>query len=128
MAGREVRSINKKLTEDERQRHRRVREQMEQERDELVTYGKKVRVRHGTLRQAVAALKAAREALGLTLADIRARTGIAKSNLSRLENDPNPNPTIDTLYRYADAVGKEIAITLIEKAKVGTSETKSNLT
>jgi transcriptional regulator with XRE-family HTH domain len=93
-----------------------------------VTYGKKVRTRYGTLRQAVAALKAAREALGLTLADIRARTGIAKSNLSRLENHPNPNPTIDTLCRYADAVGKEIAITLIEKAKVGTSETKSNLT
>jgi DNA-binding XRE family transcriptional regulator len=115
MAGREVRSVNKEFTEDERQRHRRIREQIEQERDELVAYGKKVKIRHDTLRQAVAALKAAREALGLTLTDITARTGIEKSNLSRLENDPNPNPTIDTLCRYADAVGKEITITLVEK-------------
>jgi hypothetical protein len=118
MAAREVHSVNKKLTEDERQRHRRVREQIEQERDELMAYGKTVKARHDMLRQAVTALKAAREALGLTLADIKARTGIEKSNLSRLENDPNPNPTIDTLCRYADAVGKEIAITLVEKSKV----------
>ena len=122
MAGREVRSVNKKLTEDERQRHRRIREQIEQERAELVAYGKKVRARHDTLRQAVATLKAAREALGLTLTDIKARTGIEKSNLSRLENDPNSNPTIDTLCRYADAVGKEIAITLVDKSKVETTE------
>jgi DNA-binding XRE family transcriptional regulator len=128
MAGREVRSVNKKLTEDERQRHRRIREQIEQERPELVAYGKKVKARHDTLRQAVAALKAAREALGLTLTDIRARTGIEKSNLSRLENDPNPNPTIDTPCRYADAVGKEIAITLVEKSEMEASENKSNLT
>jgi transcriptional regulator with XRE-family HTH domain len=50
------------------------------------------------------------------LADIKARTGIEKGNLSRLENAPNPNPTIDTLARYADAVGKEVVITLIDKA------------
>ena len=93
-----------------------------------MAYGKKVKIRHDTLRQAVAALKAAREALGLTLTDIKARTGIEKSNLSRLENDPNPNPTIDTLCRYADAVGKEIAITLVEKSKVEANENKSNLT
>jgi len=128
MAGREVRSVNKSLTEDERQRHRRIREQIEQERDDLVAYGQKVKIRHDTLRQAVAALKAAREALGLTLTDIKARTGIEKSNLSRLENDPNPNPTIDTLCRYADAVGKEITITLFEKSQVEANENKSNLT
>jgi hypothetical protein len=30
------------------------------------------------------------------------RTGIEKGNLSRLENVANPNPTFDTLTRYAD--------------------------
>lgn len=34
---------------------------------------------------------------------------------SLLENAPHPNPTIDTLRRYADAVGKEVPITLIDK-------------
>ncbi|MCC6123381.1 MAG: hypothetical protein IT426_00315 [Pirellulales bacterium] len=33
----------------------------------------------------------------------------------RLENAVNPNPTIDTLTRYADAVGKELMIELIDK-------------
>ncbi|HEY7711896.1 MAG TPA: helix-turn-helix transcriptional regulator, partial [Candidatus Entotheonella sp.] len=118
MAQREVRSVNKKLTEEERQRHRRIREQIENERAELIARGKRVQARHDTLRQAVATLKATRKALGLTLADINARTGIEKSNLSRLENDPNPNPTIDTLCRYADAVGKEIVITLVDPTEV----------
>ena len=58
----------------------------------------------------------------MTLTDIKAHTGIEKSNLSRLENDPNPNPTIDTLYRYADAVGKEIMIALVDKTEVETGE------
>jgi hypothetical protein len=57
------------------------------------------------------------ESLGLSLADIRQRTGIEKGNLSRLENAMNPNPTIDTLSRYADAVGKEIVIALVDKAE-----------
>ncbi len=30
---------------------------------------------------------------------------------------PNPNPTIETLTRYADAVGKELVITLVDKAQ-----------
>ena len=55
---------------------------------------------------AVAALKTAREDLGSSLADIKPFTGIEKSNVSRLENDPLANPTIDTLYRYTEAVGK----------------------
>jgi hypothetical protein len=112
---REARSVNKKLTEEERQRHRHIREQIENERSELIARGKRAKARHDTLRQAVATLKAARESLGLTLTDIQARTGIEKSNLSRLENDPNPNPTIDTLCRYADAVEKEITIALVDK-------------
>jgi DNA-binding XRE family transcriptional regulator len=119
---REVRSINKKLTEEERQRHRHIRAQIESEQEELIARGKRVRARHDTLRQAVATLKAARESLGLTLTDIKAHTGIEKSNLSRLENDPNPNPTIDTLCRYADAVGKEILIALVDKTEVETGE------
>jgi transcriptional regulator with XRE-family HTH domain len=53
----------------------------------------------------------------VSLADIKAYTGIKKSNLSRLEHDPLANPRIDTLCRYAEAVGKEIRITLVDISK-----------
>ena len=115
MAKRNVRSVNKRLSDEERVRHKRIREQIEKEKPELIARGRRAKARHARLREAVAALKATRESLGLTLADIRERTGIEKSNLSRLENAANPNPTIDTLTRYADAVGKEIVIELVEK-------------
>jgi len=116
MVKRKVRSVKKKLTEAERIRHRRIREEIEQEKPELIARGRLVKQRHARLREAIGALKATREALGLSLADIKDRTGIEKGNLSRLENAPNPNPTIDTLTRYADAVGKEVVITLVDKA------------
>jgi len=47
----------------------------------------------------------------LTLADVSARCGIDQPALSRLENGHNPNPTLDTLWRYAAAVGKRLVLT-----------------
>lgn len=116
MVQRKVRSVNKALTEEERVRHQAIREQVEQEKTALMARGRRAKARHTVLKQTVAVLKTTREALGLSLADIKASTGIEKSNLSRLENDPHPNPTLDTLCRYADAVGKEIVITLVDKS------------
>ena len=55
-------------------------------------------------------LKAAREAAGLTLADLSARCGIDQPALSRLENGHNKNPTLDTLWRYAAAVGRRLLL------------------
>jgi hypothetical protein len=117
MIKRQIRNVNKALTEEERARHARIRGQIEQEKPDLIARGRGAKERHSRLREAVSALKATREALGLTLADIKMRTGIEKGNLSRLENAPNPNPTIETLTRYADAVGKELVITLVDKAQ-----------
>ena len=117
MPNRNVRSVNKRLTDEERLRHQRIREEIELEKPELIAQGRQIKARHARLREAVAALKATRESLGLSLADMRERTGIEKGNLSRLENAMNPNPTIDTLSRYADAVGKEIVIALVDKAE-----------
>jgi len=116
MAKRQLRSVAKKLTEEERVRHRTIRDQIEQEKEELISQGRRIKVRHARLREAVRVLKAARQALGLSLSDIKERTGIEKGNLSRLENAASPNPTIDTLTRYADAVGKELVITLTDKS------------
>jgi ribosome-binding protein aMBF1 (putative translation factor) len=63
--------------------------------------------------RAIAALKSAREAQGLSLADIRDRTGIERSALSRVEN-AFPNVTVRTLERYAEALGKRLVIQLEE--------------
>ena len=115
MAKRKIRNVKKEFTQEERVRHAAIRRQIEQEKAELIARGRRVKLRHKRLREAVGILKETRETLGLSLTDIKARTGIEKGNLSRLENAPNPNPTIDTLIRYADAVGKELVIELIDK-------------
>ena len=58
------------------------------------------------LRDYVRQLKEAREAAGLTLAEVAARTGMAAESLSRLETGALTNPTWKTLAAYAAAVGR----------------------
>lgn len=110
--------IYRPATEEERNRHALVRQQVEAElpdirrraREKLaeaVTRG--VAVGH-----AIAVLKAERELQGLSLADMKQRTGIERSTLSRLENNEEANPTIGTLSRYAEAVGKQLLIVLAD--------------
>jgi transcriptional regulator with XRE-family HTH domain len=54
---------------------------------------------------------------GLSLADMQARTGIARSALSRLETDSDANPTLTTVTRYAEALGKDVRILLADRAR-----------
>ncbi len=56
-------------------------------------------------------LKVAREAAGLSLKDVEERTGINKSNLSLLENGKG-NPTLETVRRIAEAIGRRVLITV----------------
>ena len=95
-----------RLAELERLAERIDREEM----DSIRAKGRAIRARHSALRDAVSFLRAERERRGLSLNDIGERSGIGKSNLSRLENDPNPNPTMETLMRYAEALGVELRI------------------
>jgi hypothetical protein len=60
------------------------------------------------LSQFLCALKQERERQGLTLAEVAERSGIDSGALSRLESCQNVNPTVTTLARYAQAVGKRI--------------------
>ncbi len=78
--------------------------------------GRRMRARHDMLRNALQALKAEREAQGVSLGELAKRTGISKASLSRLENDPAPNPTVATLSRIADALGRQIMIQLAPAA------------
>jgi DNA-binding Xre family transcriptional regulator len=59
---------------------------------------------HGVL----ALLKQERERQNLTLAQLEERTGISQAALSRLETGKAQNPTIDTIYRIAAALGKVV--------------------
>jgi DNA-binding XRE family transcriptional regulator len=56
-------------------------------------------------------LRVAREAAGISLRDLEERTGISRGNLSRLETGES-NPTVSTLRRYAEAIGKTVTITI----------------
>jgi transcriptional regulator with XRE-family HTH domain len=47
-------------------------------------------------------------------ADVAQRSGIDKARLSRLENAKFPNVTIDTVERYAEALGKQVVVGLAD--------------
>jgi DNA-binding XRE family transcriptional regulator len=60
---------------------------------------------------AVAELKKTRETLGLSLTDVSERSGIDRATLCKIENGKG-NPTIQTIGRYAAALGKRVTIVL----------------
>ncbi len=112
--------VKRVLSAAERRKYSDIRHQLNGERDEILAEARRrKRVRDtltADLRQAFRILKKERIAQGLSLADMRDRTCMSRSALSRLENDDTANPTIETLSRYAEALGKELAITLTDKA------------
>lgn len=61
----------------------------------------------------IAKIKAAREAAGLTLAQVAARCKLRVDTLSRLESGKVLNPTVDTLAKYAAAVGYTLNLTAV---------------
>jgi transcriptional regulator with XRE-family HTH domain len=58
----------------------------------------------------VARFKAVRESQGLTLAEVAERMGIDAPALSRLETGKMLNPTVATLYKWAEALGEKLAV------------------
>ncbi len=67
------------------------------------------------LQELLQQLKAAREEKGLTLANVTDMTGMDRSALSKLETGQRSNPTIETLVRYAEAVGKRLVVSLVDE-------------
>lgn len=117
---RRARRVKRALSSAERQTYRELRERIDAERDEIIAEARRRKQVHDAvaaeLRQAFRLLKNERQAQGLSLADMQERTGMSRSAISRLENDDAANPTIETLTRYAEALGKQLAITLTDKA------------
>ena len=60
----------------------------------------------------IQALIDARTAEGLTQKELSQRTGIAQSDISKLENG-NANPSVRTLQRLAEAMGKKLKIEFV---------------
>lgn len=104
------RHITRKLTPSERARSRRAQAAFKRDMPGILAAGRQAFDRHERLHRTVQALKAERQAQQVSLAELARRTKISKSALSRLENDPTPNPTIHTLGRIADALGKVIDV------------------
>jgi DNA-binding Xre family transcriptional regulator len=124
---RRIRRIYRRMTAKELRDHKAIREQIEKEKPELMAIGRRLLAQSDRLRETVRLLKAEREAQGLTLQELGDRTGIGKANLSRLENSRNPNPTVGTLARYADALGKNLVITL-DAAKTASEPRRARAT
>lgn len=104
-----------KWTPEDRARHKAIRDKFQKERptpEQLIESGEYFGpIPHGVYLSLMAALhdlKKARESAGLSLADVAEKSGIDKAALSRLENGVHDNPTIETLARYATAVGKRL--------------------
>jgi ribosome-binding protein aMBF1 (putative translation factor) len=103
-------------------RHKAIRERFQKEKpslEQLVASGEYndplPMGEYLRIRKAVFALKKAREAAGLSLAELSARTGIDKAALSRIESGQNINPTVSTLCRYAQALGMRWDWSLVEE-------------
>jgi hypothetical protein len=90
--------VNRPLTPAEQTKIERARRETEREKDRIVARLNKLSDRYErrmvALRTTLSLLKEVRQAKGVTLPELSVKTGIGKGALSRLENDPNPNPTL----------------------------------
>lgn len=60
----------------------------------------------------IEAMIAARTAAGLTQAEVAARAGTTQSAIARLEGG-SVSPTVETLRKYAKAVGKRLKVEMV---------------
>ena len=103
---------DRRLTPEEAARYQVVREQVAEELPDLIARHHQRTAALDQVEELLKQLKAAREAQGLSLADLTERTGMDRSALSKLETGQRPNPTVETLVRYAEAVGKRLVVSL----------------
>lgn len=108
-------SRGRPLTEEEAAKYRKIRALIEEEKPEINARMRKQLAQLRALNQVFAELKGTREEKKLSLADMQQLTGIDRSTLSKLENGQRTNYTLDTVLRYADALGKQVLVTLADK-------------
>lgn len=90
------------LTKSEAAKYRKIRKQIAEEIPPVEPPPEKV---------AVAKLRAMREAKGVSLSELAARTGMTRGNLARLESQKNA--TLRSLRRYANGLDCELEINFV---------------
>ncbi len=103
---------SRRLTPEEAAKNRKAREQVDREVPELIRRHRDRAAVVDQVEATVKQLKHEREKRGLSLADLTRLTGMDRSAISKLENGQRENPTMDTLARYAEAVGKRLVVSL----------------
>jgi len=107
------RRIVRPSTDEERKRYRTALGEEKSAEEANKVLGRKLLAERRELSTTVTELKNLREQLDITLTELASRSGMTASNLSRLENMEGPNPTIETLRRYAQAIGHRIEIAVV---------------
>ncbi len=106
---------DRKLDPAEAAKYKAIREQVAEELPELIARHHERTGGSGQLLSGLLAqLKAAREAKGLSLADVAGRAGMDGAALAKLEAGQQADPAVETLARYAEAVGKRLVVTLAD--------------
>ena len=103
---------DRRLTPEEAAKYKAIREQVAEELPDLIGRHQKRMATLDQLQELLMQLKAAREAKRLSLSDLMELTGMDRSALSKLETGQRANPTVETLVRYAEAVGKRLVVSL----------------
>jgi DNA-binding XRE family transcriptional regulator len=106
---------NRWLTAEESAKYKEVRERVAEEFPELIARHHERLSAFDQLGELLKQLKVAREERGLSLSDLTDLTGMDRSAISKLETGQRPNPTVDTLVRYAEAVGKHLVVALVDR-------------
>ena len=102
---------NRPLRDEEQTKYREIRAQVAEELPDIRRRAKAAKPRI-LLKHVVSALKEERQRQGISLAELNKRTGIDRGSLSKLENAEDPNVTMNTLVRYAEAIGMNITVQL----------------
>jgi len=105
---------NRRLTPREAAKYKAIRQQVAKELPDLIQRHHERTTALDQVDELLKQLKAARGAKGLSLSDLTELTGMDRSALSKLETGQRPNPTVETLVRYAEAVGKRLVVSLAD--------------
>ncbi len=105
--------IVRPATEEESKRYREILNEELASMEANKARGRELLVERRELGTIVDELKSIREQLQITLTELAERTGMTVGNLSRLENMEGPNPTIETLRRYAQGIGHRIEFVVV---------------
>ncbi len=114
---REIRRVtrNRRLNPREAAKYRRIREQVEAEKPEMMAWARGKIAELESLDDVFRQLRESREQCGLSLADMRRLTGMDRSSISKLETGRRDNCSVQTLVRYAQAVGKKLVVSLVDE-------------